>query len=96
MALNTVDIKSLDPNLNTGPSRLIANGPVRMRSVVADTAYGEFASYLYVGTAGNVSIVQWDGTTIVLNNLAAGIWHRIGSMMINSVGTAATDIVWGS
>ncbi len=95
MALITVDVKPLDPYIYTGPTRMMS-GPVRMRSVTADTAYGEFASWLYVGTTGNVSIVEWDGTTIVLNNLLAGVWHNIGSIMINSVGTAATGIVWGS
>lgn len=95
MSLTVLDIKRLDPNLETGPNR-IQSGPVRMRTVTLDTAYGEFAKWLYVGGAGNVNLTQWDGTSITLHNLAAGVWHWVGSIMINSSGTTATDIVWGS
>jgi len=95
MALQTTDVRPLDPNIYTGPTRMMS-GPVRMRSVTLDTPYGEFASWLYVGTSGDVSIVEWDGTTIVLSGLAAGIWHNIGSLMINTADTTATDMVWGS
>lgn len=95
MALNTLDVRPIDPNLKTGPSRIMS-GPVRMRQVTADTAYGEFATWLYVGVTGDVSIVEWDGTTIVLTGLAAGVWHPIYSIMVNSSGTTATNILWAS
>ncbi len=95
MALNTLDVKPIDPNLKTGPSRIMS-GPVRMRAVTPDTAYGEFATWLYVGVTGDVSIVEWDGTTIVLTGLAAGVWHPIYSLMVNSSGTTATNIAWAS
>jgi hypothetical protein len=67
-----------------------------MRSVVLDIAYGEFATWLYVGVTGDVSLIEWDGTTIILTGLAAGVWHPIYSLQINSAGTTATDMVWGS
>lgn len=95
MALNTLDVKPIDPNLKTGPSRIMS-GPVRMRTVTLDAAYGEFATWLYVGVTGDISVVEWDGTTIVLTGLAAGVWHPIYSLMINSVGTTATNICWAS
>ena len=95
MALNILDVKPIDPNLKTGPSRIMS-GPVRMRSAVLDTPYGEFATWLYVGVTGNVNLTQWDGTTITLVGLAAGVWHPIYSLMINTAGTAATNILWGS
>lgn len=95
MALNTLDVRPIDPNLKTGPSRIMS-GPVRMRAVTLDTAYGEFATWLYVGVTGNVSLVEWDGTTIVLTGLAAGVWHPIYSLMINSSGTTAINIAWAS
>lgn len=96
MALvNVLDVKPIDANLKTGPSRIMS-GPVRMRSVVLDTAYGEFATWLYLGAAGDVSLTQWDGTDITLIGLVAGVWHPIYSLRINSIGTSATNIVWGS
>ena len=95
MALNTLLVPPLDPNGFTGPTRVMA-GVARTASVVADTAYGEFARWLYVGATGNVSYVKWDGTTQVLVGLAAGVWHPIYSIMVNSSGTTATSLVWGS
>lgn len=89
------NIAPLDPGLFTGPSR-VEQGIGRTGDVTPGTAYGEFATRLYVGVAGNVSYVKWDGTTQVLLNLAAGFWHKILSTSINSSGTTATSIVWGS
>lgn len=97
MALQKVlNVPPFDPNnINSGPDRLLA-GPTRMGSVTLGAPYGEFATWLYVGTTGNVSVVKWDGTTQVLNAMTAGIWHRMGSIMINSSGTTASNLVWGS
>ena len=95
MALNTLDVHPIDPNLKTGPSRIMS-GPVRMRTVTLDTPYGEFATWLYVGVSGNVNLTEWDGTTITLVGLAAGVWHPIYSLQINSAGTTATNLAWAS
>jgi hypothetical protein len=95
MPLATLNVMPIDPYLKTGPSRIMS-GPVRMRNVVLDTAYGEFATWLYVGVSGNVNITQWDGTTITLTGLVAGVWHPIYSTQINSSGTTATNLAWGS
>jgi hypothetical protein len=88
-------VPPLDPNLKTGPSRIMS-GVVRTLNPTLDVAYGEFMSWLYVGASGNISYVKWDGTTQVLVGLAAGVWHPIYSVMINSSGTTATGIVVGS
>lgn len=97
MSLTTVLVPPLDPNIYTGSFRLLA-GPARTGTVTPGTPYGnpEFASWLYVGVAGNVSYVKWDGTTQILTNMLAGIWHRMESIMINTAGTTATGLVWGS
>ena len=95
MAAPTVDVKPIDPFLKTGPSRIMS-GPVRMRSVTNDVAYGEFATWLYVGVTGDVNIQEWDGTSIVLAGLAAGVWHPIYSLQVYSASTTATNILWGS
>lgn len=100
MALQTFTIPALDPNGFTGPTRVMA-GVARTGNIVLDTPYGvngfaEYARWLYVGGAGNVSYIKWDGTTQVLVGLAAGVWHPIYSIVVNSSGTTATSIVWGS
>jgi len=100
MALQTFNIPALDPYGFTGPTRVMA-GVARTGSVTLDTPYGasgnaEFARWLYVGGTGNVSYIKWDGTTQVLVGLAAGVWHPIYSIVVNSSGTTATSLVWGS
>jgi hypothetical protein len=95
MALNTLDVRPLDPNLKTGPTRIMS-GVVRMADVTLDTAYGEFATWLYVGTTGDVNITCWDGTDVTLVGLAAGVWHPIYSLRVNTAGTTASNILWGS
>lgn len=100
MAVQTFVAPPLDPNIYTGPTRLLS-GPVRSGDVTLDTLYGtngqlEYASWLWVGVTGNVSYVKWDGTIQVLNAAQAGRWHNIFSTKINTTGTTATGLVWGS
>ena len=100
MAVQLSQITPLDPNAYTGPTRVMS-GVARTGDATLDTYYGpngsvEFARWLYVGVAGNVSYVKWDGTTQNLIGLAAGVWHPIFSIKINSSGTTATNLVWGS
>lgn len=100
MALPIVSVPPLDPNIFTGPVRNMS-GVARMGSVVLDTYYGdtgvpEFARWLYLGTTGNVSLVKWDGTSQTLVGLAAGVWHPIYSIRINTAATTAGSLVWGS
>jgi hypothetical protein len=93
--VTTVSVPPLDPNAYTGPVRVMS-GVARMATVTPDTVYGEFARWLYVGTAGAISIIKWDGTTQVIPALAAGVFHPIYSIGVNSVGTTASGIIWGS
>ena len=100
MAVQLVNVPPLDPNAYTGPTRVMS-GVARTGTVVADTLYGpngsiEYARWLYVGVTGNVSYTKWDGTTQALVGLAAGVWHPIFSIQVNSSGTTATSVVWGS
>lgn len=99
-SLKVVDVGALDPYAYTGPTRVMA-GVARTGNVTLDTPYGasgkpEYARWLYLGVAGDVSYVKWDGTSQTLVGLAAGVWHPIYSLLINSVGTVATSMVWGS
>src|SRR5665213_1268128 len=99
MAVQTVVLTPLDPNLFTGPTRNLS-GVAKTVNPTLDTYYGtngtlEFMRWLYVGVTGNVSYIKWDGTTQVLVGLAAGVWHPIYSIQINSASTTATNIVVG-
>lgn len=96
MAQQVVDIPPLDPYIFTGPVRELA-GIARTGTVTYNVRY-EFARWIYVGTAGALSYVKWDGTTETLPNIAAGVWHPIHSIQINSAGTsiAAAQLRWGS
>jgi hypothetical protein len=96
MALQTYqNIPALDPGNFTAQVRNMG-GIGRTGTVTDGVPYGEFARWLYVGVTGNISYVKWDGTTQLLTNIVAGIWHPILSVMINSSGTTATGLVWGS
>jgi hypothetical protein len=88
-------IPPLDGNLFTGSTRMIG-GSGRIITPVFDTPYGEKMRRLYIGGAGNVTIQQWDGTNITMNNLAVGIWHDVLSLMIVAAGTSATQILVAS
>ena len=93
--LQQQDVPPLDGYTFTGPTRTMS-GVARTLSPTLDTQYGEKMRWLYVGVTGNVSYVKWDGTTQVLVGLAAGVFHPIYSLQINSAGTTATSIVVGS
>ena len=100
MAVQLQNIPALDPNGYTGPTRVMA-GVARTGDITLDTLYGangtvEFARWRYLGGSGDVSFRKWDGTDQTLLGLAAGVWHPIYSIQINTSGTTATDLVWGS
>jgi hypothetical protein len=100
MAVQLVNVPALDPNAYTGPTRVMA-GVARTGDVVLDNYYGanssvEFARWLYIGVTGNVSYTKWDGTNQTLIGLAAGVWHPVFSIKVNTALTTATSLVWGS
>lgn len=100
MPFKPVTVYPLDINLASGVGRILGS-MVRSGNVVLDTPHGgdsapEAASMLYVGVTGNVTVVKWDGTTQLYTNLAAGVIHKIASLQINSAGTTATGLIWGS
>jgi hypothetical protein len=106
MSLPFFKTTPLDPNLYTGLARIVS-GPARTGSVTYDTGYTnsttpagvlEFATWLYVGTSGNLAYTKWDGTTETLPSLAAGMWHQIYSVNVLTTGTtiAANQLRWGS
>lgn len=88
-------IDPLDGNLFTGSTRM-NGGAGRIITPMFDVPYGEKMRLIYIGGAGNVTIQMWDGTNITMNNLVAGIWHHVLSLMIVGAGTSATQILVAS
>lgn len=100
MAVQVINVPALDPNIFTGPGRLVGGigrtGTPTLNSYYGDNGTVEFARWVYVGTTGNLSYTKWDGTDETLVGVAAGIWHPILSIKINSSGTTASNLRWGS
>lgn len=95
-----ITINAFDPlNTTQSPSRALS-GPVDSGAIVYDTDYGSniYARWVYVGTSGDLSYQKFNGQSETLPNLAAGLWHPIPSIRINSTGTtiAANQLRWGS
>jgi len=51
------------------------------------------ARALWVGGAGNVSVVMMDGNTVVFTGVAAGTLLPIRFSRVNATGTTATNMV---
>lgn len=47
---------------------------------------------LYIGTTGNVSVLQYNGTNVVYSNVPVGILSVQG-LRVNSTGTTAGNII---
>lgn len=101
MALNTTVLPNYDPNQLYGLVRSLS-GPVLTGDVILNTLFGGvngaplFARWLWVGTTGNITYVKYDGTTQTLLNAVAGVWHPILAIQVNSSGTTAANMAWGS
>lgn len=95
-----INVNKFDPyGAMQGPARALS-GVIDTGSVTYDAYFGEgvFARWVYVGTTGDLSYVKYNGVTESLPNLAAGVWHPIFAIKINSSGTsiAANQLRWGS
>lgn len=61
--------------------------------VPSDTTVIPATKGLYVGVAGDVSVVMADGSAITFKALAAGVIHKLSVTEVKATGTTATDIV---
>ena len=48
---------------------------------------------IFVGVDGDLKVTLVGGQTVVLKNLAAGMWHPICAARVFATGTTATDIL---
>jgi len=101
MAIETFNLPNYDANQLLSLVRALA-GPILTGDITPDKRFVDAnnvpirARWIYVGTSGNISYVKYDGSTQVLVNKAAGVWHPTHAIQVNSSGTTATDLVWGS
>lgn len=106
MSLPFSFVPPLDPNIYSAQVRVLG-GPARTGPVIYGTGFTnsttppgvqEFSRWMYVGTSGDLAYTKWDGTTELLPNLAAGIWHPIYAVNVLAAGTtiAALQLRWGS
>ncbi len=96
MTLNALTIPAWNPDSAINSPGRPLEGVVKARAVVLDADYTEFARWLLTDVTGPVSYVGWDGVTVVLPVLSAGVFHPIYSKRINSSNTTATNIIWGN
>jgi len=50
---------------------------------------------LYLGTAGNVTVTFEDGTSVTMQNLAAGVWHPLQVTHVTALANGAADCLAG-
>ena len=51
--------------------------------------------FLMVGAVGDVKVIMKSGATVILRNLAAGVWHNVRCTHVYSTDTEPTEIVAG-
>ena len=82
---------------NNGPS--LTSAPVRFGVVTpSDVALDELPEVprgLYVGVAGDVSLKDMAGNTVLFKAMPVG-WHAMRFRQIFATATTATTMVWGA
>jgi hypothetical protein len=51
------------------------------------------ARYLYVGSSGDVAVVQDDNSVVIYKKVPAGTYLFVGCKRVNQTGTTAKDII---
>lgn len=93
-ALPFISVSKVDPQATINNPIRALSGPTITGTITPDgTFYGVYATWLYVGTSGNLTYTKWDGTTQALTNVAAGVWHPIHSLNVTTA--TASGLVWG-
>lgn len=50
---------------------------------------------IWVGTSGDLAVIDAGGTTVTLHNVAGGMWHAMRPVRIKASGTTALNIRGG-
>lgn len=81
-----------------GDALLLQDAKSHTKSDAGTTAkFGDWlANAIYLGTAGDVTFVKDDDTTVQLPAMLAGMWHSVMPFKrVNSTGTTPSAIVVG-
>lgn len=76
--------------------QLMGNNALRVVAVTPSDAVAlvdGVTKGLYVGGAGNISLLMADGTSATFNAIAIGVIHPLGVKRVNATGTTATNIL---
>ena len=81
---------------STIPQGFTNIGPATRAEAVTPSDVDELAAYsrsLWIGGAGNITVVMSDGTSILISGIAAGTLLPIRVKQVKNTGTTATLIV---
>jgi len=62
-------------------------------AIVNDVEFAYFSRRIYVGVAGDVSLVTKAGTTLLYKNCVAGSYIGCRAKKVNASGTTATNLI---
>lgn len=86
--------RAANPNSNAGLMQSIAPGDFFVAVTASDTAkLATGRSRIYVGTGGNIALVNKDGTAVTFSNVPDGTWLPVLTDQVRSTNTTASDIV---
>jgi len=88
MAVNT--FVNNDFNIDSPAPNAVA---VVLNSPISDFGPGVFCRALYIGGAGDATIVTRGGQTVLFSGLPAGFILPVCATQVNTSGTTATNIV---
>lgn len=88
--------KEFAPNLISPLEEIVAVAPGAYGAAILNSGSQEVTSRaVYVGVAGDLSVMTLKGTTVTLVGLAAGVWHAMRVQQIIAAGTVATEVLIG-
>jgi len=94
---NSQQTYDFDPNQLQTDRRII--GPaVKAGAITPGTIYGAsvISRAIYVGGSGNVNLKLLDGSNVTFVSVDSGTLLPVASILVNTSGTTATNMVWVS
>ena len=79
--------------VNSNPFDAIYGSTRGVDITPSDTGNIQLTRGIYVGTSGNLAVLNDDGTTIIYKNVAGGYQFGVHTTRVLSTGTTATDLV---
>lgn len=74
---------------------MVAVTPNDSAAILTSNGEEQSTRALYVGVGGDVSVITDKGQTVMLKNMAEGVWHPMRITHVRSTGTVASDLLGG-